>query len=369
MAVVYLATEKGLDRQVAVKVLKRSHAASETARARFEREARSSASLSHPKIVQVYRYGRLPDDTPYLVMRYVKGRTMEERVEAEGRLDLRTARKTLKSVASALAAAHKAGIIHRDIRPANVLWDDEGKEALLSDFGIAALQAPTGEQAARLTTIGQVIGNPRYLSPEQLREESITEMVDIYAFGILGYELLSGRGPYDGTNNAQLMAAHLQAEPRPLDELRGGAPADIADLLRRCLNKEPKKRPRAVDIERQLEESDPETSGAYASVPRPGQPDPTDIGELVKRRVPQIVISTAVAGGTTILAVSELDDRLPESAFPLTVALAIAALFASMVIGWFHGEKGEQTAPTLEYVLLGVIGVGWLAATVWILVG
>jgi len=369
MAVVYLATEKGLDRQVAVKVLKRSHAASETARARFEREARSSASLSHPKIVQVYRYGRLPDDTPYLVMRYVKGRTMEERVEAEGRLDLRTARKTLKSVASALAAAHKAGIIHRDIRPANVLWDDEGKEALLSDFGIAALQAPTGEQAARLTTIGQVIGNPRYLSPEQLREESITEMVDIYAFGILGYELLSGRGPYDGTNNAQLMAAHLQAEPRPLDERRGGAPADIADLLRRCLNKEPKKRPRAVDIERQLEESDPETSGAYASVPRPGQPDPTDIGELVKRRVPQIVISTAVAGGTTILAVSELDDRLPESAFPLTVALAIAALFASMVIGWFHGEKGEQTAPTLEYVLLGVIGVGWLAATVWILVG
>jgi serine/threonine-protein kinase len=367
MAVVYLATEKGLDRQVAVKVLKRSHAASETARARFEREARSSASLSHPKIVSVYRYGRLPDDTPYLVMRYVKGRTMEERVEAEGRLDLRTARKTLKSVASALAAAHKAGIIHRDIRPANVLWDDERKEGLLSDFGIAALQAPTGEQAARLTTVGQVIGNPRYLSPEQLREEAITEMVDIYAFGILGYELLSGRGPYDGSNNAQMMAAHLQAEPRPLEELRGGTPHDIADLLRRCLNKEPKKRPRAADIERMLEEGDPETSGAYAAVARPGHADPTDIQELVKRRVPQIVISTAVAGGTTILAVSELDDRLPESAFALTVALAIAALFASMVIGWFHGEKGEQTAPTLEYILLGVIGVGWLAATVWIL--
>lgn len=118
MASVYLATEHGLDRPVAVKVLKRSMAESETARARFEREAKASATLSHPKIVQVYRYGRLPDDTPYLVMRYVKGRTMEERIEAEGRMDLSTARQVLKTVASALAAAHKAGIIHRDIRPA-----------------------------------------------------------------------------------------------------------------------------------------------------------------------------------------------------------------------------------------------------------
>jgi serine/threonine-protein kinase len=370
MAVVYLATETGLDRQVAVKVLKRSHAASETARARFEREAKSSASLSHPKIVQVYRYGRLPDDTPYLVMRYVKGRTMEERIEAEGRLDLRTARGVLKSVASALAAAHKAGIIHRDIRPANVLWDDERKEGLLSDFGIAALQAPTGEQAARLTTVGQVIGNPRYLSPEQLREESITEMVDIYAFGILGYELLAGRGPYEGRNNAQMMAAHLQAEPRPLEELRGGAPADIADLLRRCLNKEPKKRPRAVDIERQLEEGDPDATGGYASIQRPAPADPTDIGELVKRRVPQIVVLALAAGAGLIGVVGELQgDVLPEGALRLTFPFVIAGILASTVIAWFHGEKGEQKAPTLEYTLLGVIAVGWLAATIWVVMG
>lgn len=370
MAVVYLATERGLDRQVAVKVLRQSHAASETARARFEREAKSSASLSHPKIVQVYRFGRLPNDTPYLVMRYVKGRTMEERIEAEGRLDLQTVRGTLKGVASALAAAHAAGIIHRDIRPANVLWDDERREALLSDFGIAALQAPTGEQAARLTTIGQVIGNPRYLSPEQLREESITEMVDIYAFGILGYELLSGRGPYDGSNNAQMMAAHLQAEPRPLEDLRGGAPHDLADVLRRCLNKEPRKRPRATDIERILEQGDPEATGGYASVPRPGQTDPTDVGELVKRRVPQIVAITLAAGAGLIGVVGELTgDVLPDISLRLTVPFVIAAVLVSTVIAWFHGEKGEQQATALEYTLLGVIGVGWLAATVWILMG
>jgi len=368
MAVVYLATERGLDRQVAVKVLKRSHAASETARARFEREARSSASLSHPKIVQVYRFGRLPDDTPYLVMRYVKGRTMEERIEAEGRLDLQMARGILAGVASALAAAHDAGIIHRDIRPANILWDDERREALLTDFGIAALQAPTGEQASRLTTVGQVIGNPRYLSPEQLREDAITEMVDIYAFGILGYELLSGRGPYDGSSNAQIMAAHIQGEPRPLEELRGGAPHDLADLLRRCLNKEPRKRPRATDIVRLLEQRDPGPSGAYASMPRPA-PDPTDPAELLKRRVPQIVLTTVVAGVGTVGLVGELVDRdvLPQLAFLLSLPFVVAAVAVASVIAWFHGEKGKQTAPALEYTLLAVIGVTWLAVSAWIL--
>ncbi len=370
MAVVYLGTEKGLDRQVAVKVLRRSHAESETARARFEREARSSASLSHPKIVQVYRYGRLPDDTPYLVMRYVKGRTMEDRIEAEGRMDLRTARQVLTAVASALTAAHKSGIIHRDIRPANVLWDDERREALLADFGIAALQAPTGEQSSRLTTVGQVIGNPRYMSPEQLQEESITEMVDIYAFGILGYELLAGRGPYDGRNNAQLMAAHLQAEPRPLEELRGGVPPELADLLKRCLNKQSKKRPRAADIIRILEESDPDRSGAHAAVGA-GSHDPTDFQELVKRRVPQIVLITLGVSGFSMGAIDMLGQNgvVPESTFRFAFPFFVAAVLASTVIAWFHGEAGKQKAPVLEYVLLGAIAAAWIAVTTWMVIG
>lgn len=365
MAVVYLATEKGLDRQVAVKVLKRSHAQSETARARFEREAKSSASLSHPKIVQVFRYGRLSDDTPYLVMHYVKGRTMEERLEAEGRMDLTTAREVLKTVASALAAAHASGIIHRDIRPANVLWDDDNREARLSDFGIAALQSPTGEQAGRLTTIGQVIGNPKYLSPEQLREEAITEAVDIYAFGILGYELLAGRGPYEGRNNAQMMAAHLQADPTPLEELRGGVPKALADLLRRCLNKDPKKRPRAADIVRILEAEDSANSGAHPSTASSAAHDPTDIQQLVKRRVPQIVIFTIIAGWGLLQVVSQFVEMsvLPQGAYQLTLPLVVAGVLASTVVAWFHGEKGKQQATALEYVLLGVIAIGWVAAT------
>lgn len=218
-----------------------------------------------------------------------------------------------------------------------------------------------------------MIGNPKYLSPEQLREESITEMVDIYAFGILGYELLAGRGPYEGTNNAQMMAAHLQAEPRPLEELRGGVPAELADLLRRCLNKNPKKRPRASDIVRILEEEDPAMSGAYASVAHPGAAavggDPTDIQELVKRRVPQIVLSTVAGGTALLLAVGGLagDEFLPRVAFPVTAVFVVAAILTSTVIAWFHGEKGKQNAPALEYTLLAVIAVAWIAGTALVL--
>lgn len=364
MAVAYLATERGLDRLVAIKVMKKSQVADETARRRFEREARASASLSHPGIVQVYRYGRLPDDTPFLVMHYVKGRTMEDRVEAEGGLELTSARAILASVASALAAAHAKGIIHRDVRPANVLWDDERQEALLSDFGIAALQTPTGEQVSRLTNMGEVIGSPRYLSPEQIKEEPLTEMVDIYAFGITGYELLTGRGPYDETGPVRLIAAHLHAEPRPLAELRPDAPADLADVLRRCLNKDPRKRPRAADIVRMLE-----SEGAGGALRPTGRGhEQADLQELVRRRVPQIVFVTAGVGWLLLELSSQLVDGgvLPNVFYRLTLPFVVAGVLASTVVSWFHGERGHQRAPLLEYVLLALVAVLWVGASVWI---
>lgn len=362
MAVVYLATETGLERPVAIKVLKGALATDETARARFEREAKASASLLHPSIVPVYRYGRLPDGTPYLVMRFVKGRTMEERVAAEGRLDLGTARDTLLSMAEALEVAHGAGIIHRDIRPANILWDQAAEKALLSDFGIAALLEPTGEQATRLTTAGQVIGDTTHMSPEQLREEPITEAVDVYALGVVGYELLTGRGPYDGKSAVQLITAHLQSEPRPLAELRPEVPSDLADLLARCLSKDAAKRPRARDVARILR-ADPAAAARGAVAHAASSGGATDVQELVRRRVPQIVIITFVAAGGLLGMVDQLvnNDILPGLAYALTWPLAVCGVLASAVIGWFHGEAGKQRAPAVEYALLAVITVAWVA--------
>lgn len=372
VAVVYLAKEKGLDRLVAVKVLRASQAQDETTRKRFEREARSSASLSHPKVVQVYRYGRLPDDTPYLVMRYVKGRTMEERLDAEGRLEPKTARRTLHEVASALAAAHANGIVHRDIRPANVLWDEDRDQALLSDFGIAALQAPSGEQSGRLTQVGQMIGNPKYMSPEQLKDEPLTELADIYSFGVMGYELVSGRGPFDAKSNAQWITAHLTSDPTPLSDLQPGVDRDVADLLLRCLHKDPRRRPRAADIASKLHSSQvtvaPMAPGAGFNPSAPAG-DHADLQELIKRRVPQIVLIAIAAGWGLMSVVDQLADRgvLGDIFYTLTLPFVAAGVSAATVIAWFHGEEGKQDTSVLEWILLSVIAVVWLTITVWML--
>ena len=366
MAAVYLAVETGLDRPVADKVLRQSSAGNEVARKRFEREARASAALSHPKIVQVYRYGRLRDRTPYLVMRFVKGRTMADRLEAEGRLDLKTAHRTLLEVASALAEAHAHGFIHRDVRPENILWDEEREESLLSDFGIAAIQAPTGEQAGRLTETGVMVGNPRYLSPEQLRDDPLTEVADIYAFGVTGYELVSGRGPFEATTNAEWIRAHLQEEARPLRELRPEVDAALADLLQRCLNKDPRLRPRATDVVRRLRAMGrADARGASVSETSDAPPD---LQELLRRRVPQIVLVAVGVGWGLMTLMDQLVDReiLADVFYQLTLPFVVAGILASTVVAWFHGERGKQSPTVLEWGLLGTILVIWLSVSAWI---
>jgi serine/threonine protein kinase len=360
VATVYLAKDKALGVLVAVKVLRPGKATDETARKRFEREARAAASMAdNPNAVAVTRFGRLPDQTPYLVMQYVKGRTMEERVKAEGRLSVREGTAVLLEVASALAAAHKKGIIHRDVRPGNVLWDEEKGRALLTDFGIAAVMDPSGPEATRLTKTGQLLGDPHYLSPEQLLDGEATELTDMYLFGVLGYELLSGQSPYVARSATEWIKAHLQQEPKDLRELRPDAPAALADLLRRCLNREPLHRPSAVDVIRALQGSvapGPQAA-AHAS-------DPSDITELLKRRVPQVLIVAVGAGVGLIQLADAMEDLLPPKTKLLTVIFVVASVLASAVIAWFHGERGKQKATATEYVLLSLIGVGWLVVTI-----
>ncbi|MCG6957700.1 MAG: serine/threonine protein kinase [Gemmatimonadetes bacterium] len=360
MATVYLAKDKALGVLVAVKVLRPGKVTDETARKRFEREARAAASMAdNPNAVSVTRFGRLPDQTPYLVMQYVKGRTMEERVKAEGRLSVREGTAVLLEVASALAAAHKKGIIHRDVRPGNVLWDEEKGRALLTDFGIAAVMDPSGPEATRLTKTGQLLGDPHYLSPEQLLDGQATELTDVYLFGVLGYELLTGEGPYIARTPTEWIKAHLQQEPKDLRELRPDVPAPLADLLRRCLSREPLHRPSASDVIRALQGgADPGTQ------PGAGASDTSDLAELLKRRVPQVVILTAGAGAGLIQLADALEDMLPEKTKPLTVIFSVAGVLAATVIAWFHGERGKQRATATEYVLLSLIGTGWLVVTI-----
>lgn len=380
MARVFLARDRALGRLVAVKVLRPGRAADETARKRFEREARASASLVHPNVVEVYRFGRLPDETPFLTMRFVKGRTMEDRLAAEGRLDQDEARRILAHVASALAAAHARGIVHRDVRPNNVLWDEERGEALLSDFGIAAILATSGQDATHLTLAGQRLGEVRYQAPEQLLDEDVTEFTDIYAFGVTGYEFLTGQGPYEATADHQLVAAHLEQEPRPLETLRPGVDPALADLLRRCLAREPKHRPTAADVARALAAQGAghgasqgasvggRTRASGMAGARTGEP--ADLQELIRRRVPQIVLIALGVGWGLMTLMDQLVDRdvLAGVFYRLTLPFAACGVAAAAVIAWYHGERGKQRAPLLEYTLLAIIAVIWVALSTWIIV-
>jgi serine/threonine-protein kinase len=370
MATVYLAKEKALGRLVAVKVLLPGRADEETARRRFEREAKAAASLVHPHVVQVFRFGRLADETPYLVMRFVKGRTMEERLKAEGRLSADLARRVLHDVTSALAAAHAQGIVHRDVRPANILWDEEADSANLTDFGIAALLTTGGDEATRLTKTGQMVGDPRYLSPEQLLDKDLTELADMYAVGILGYELFTGDGPYDAKTNTQWITAHLSADPKDLRHLRPDIEPEVADLLKRCLNREPNHRPSAADAARVLSgEAGLHSTGGHATS---GSFDSAaDVQQLIRRRVPQIVLVAGAAAMGFIGIVSDLVDRgtLGQIFWDLSLPFAICGVAASTVVAWFHGEKGRQEASVLEWILLGVIAVIWIAISAWMVVG
>ena len=191
-ATVFLARETALKRLVAVKVLSPKLSGNPKAVARFEREAQAAAALSHPNVVSVHGVGRLSGGTPYIVMQHVKGRTIADRLAAEGPLPDDDVRRILSAVASALTAAHKQGIVHRDVTPRAIMEEQETGRVLLTDFGIAAVMATgAGSSDGRLTVAGEVLGNPLYISPEQRRGEEVSDRSDVYSLGVVGLELLT----------------------------------------------------------------------------------------------------------------------------------------------------------------------------------
>lgn len=261
MGSVYLARDPTLKRDVAVKVLSPELADDAAPRARFQREAEAVAALSHPNVVAVYNVGRLANGVPYFVMQFVNGRSTADRVETDGPFDVPTAKRLLGEVASALAAAHRQGIVHRDIKPANILYDEESGRALVSDFGIAAVLEPDGTVAkpidaqrpdlaaavmTRLTMTGAMVGTPAYMSPEQLLAEPVTAKTDVYSLGLLGYEWLTGKGPYEISSPGEIIAAHIRDKPKPLRSVRQDVDPEVEAVLQACLSKEPAERPAAA---------------------------------------------------------------------------------------------------------------------------
>jgi serine/threonine protein kinase len=242
MAVVYLAHDPNFQREVAIKVLPREAMHDSTLYQRFQREARTIASLDHPAIVPVYDFGE-EDGQPFLVMRYLSGGSLAARIK-QGPLPVSEAAKVLLRIGGALDAAHAKGIVHRDLKPANILFDQHG-DAYLSDFGIAQLSEATSP-----LTGSAILGTPAYMSPEQIRGEGkVDGRADIYALGIVLFEMLTGKTPFTAATPAQVMMMHL-ANPTPrLPEGRTGLPKEINSVLVRALAKDPELRiPKASEL-------------------------------------------------------------------------------------------------------------------------
>ena len=238
MAVVYRATDLRLHRRVAIKVLPPELAFNADVRERFLREAQTSALLAHPSIVPIYTVDER-EGIVYFVMALVDGESLAQRLVREPRLPVAEARRLLAGVADALAYAHSQGVVHRDVKPDNIMLDLATGRPLVTDFGIA--RAAQGD--TRLTVTGVAIGTPAYMSPEQaLGERELDGRSDIYSLGVIGYQLLAGETPFKASNTPAMLVKHVSETPRPLAQLRPDTPPMLAHAIARALAKKPEDR-------------------------------------------------------------------------------------------------------------------------------
>jgi serine/threonine protein kinase/tetratricopeptide (TPR) repeat protein len=243
MATVYLAYDVRHERDVAVKVLRPDLAAT-LGPDRFLREIKIAAKLHHPHILPLYDSGEA-DGFLYYVMPYEAGQSLRDKLAKEGELPIGDAARLLRDVVDALAHAHQRGVVHRDIKPENILLS--GQHALVTDFGVAkAVSEATGRE--QLTTAGVALGTPAYMAPEQASAEPrVDQRADIYAVGVVAYELVTGRTPFAGLRAQAILTAHLTEPPAPVTSLRPTAPQQLAQLIMRCLAKRPADRPQTAE--------------------------------------------------------------------------------------------------------------------------
>jgi protein kinase-like protein len=245
-AMVYAGFDPQLKRDVAVKVLRPELAAVPAMRERFRREAEAVARLRHPHVIPIYAVGEA-DGIAWYVMPLVSGESLRARLDREGRLPATEARRILREAADALATAHRAGIIHRDIKPDNILLDGADRRVLLTDFGIAKALGPAPEPPEGLTATGVVIGTPQYMSPEQASGEPVDARSDIYSLGVVAYQMLTGQLPFAAATVAALLVKQMVEEAPSIMRQRPDCPGDLAAAVSRCLAKAPEQRWASAD--------------------------------------------------------------------------------------------------------------------------
>jgi eukaryotic-like serine/threonine-protein kinase len=232
MAEVWCAEDDVLGRRVALKLLGSRFAEDDEFRERFRREARAAAGLTHPNIVGIFDRGDW-DGTPYIAMELVDGRTLKDLVRERGPLPPDVATNIMLQILSALGYAHRRGIVHRDVKPDNILFDED-ENAVITDFGIA-----TARFHGRLTGTGRAMGTPHYMSPEQAMGKMVDGRSDLYAVGVMLYEMLLGFPPFDGADSYSVGYKHVHEAPVAPDVVDSRTPKALAEIVMRCLAKNP----------------------------------------------------------------------------------------------------------------------------------
>ncbi len=244
MSVVYLAEQINIGRKVALKLLHEEYARDDVFIRRFRQEAKLAASLSHRNVIQIFDFDQAEDGNLFIAMEYVVGKNLKQLIRAES-LGIAHAVRLAIQIADGLAAAHRAGVIHRDIKPENIMVVSQGNEVKLMDFGIARLREAGA--STRLTRAGMIMGTPAYMAPEQIEGRDITEKTDIYAFGIVLYEMLSKAVPFAAPTPAAVLMKHLKETPVPLRKLRREIPPRLERIVIQALEKRPERRPRKME--------------------------------------------------------------------------------------------------------------------------
>jgi Tol biopolymer transport system component len=271
MGEVYRARDARLGRDVALKVLPADRLSDPARRARFEQEARAVAALNHPHIVTIHEIEKA-GDTDFIVMELVPGKTLDALIPRQG-MRLGEALRIAIPLADALAAAHAAGIVHRDVKPANVMVTSDGVAKVL-DFGLAKLTQAGGggedvttlDAQARLSRLGSVAGTPAYMSPEQAAGGTVDARSDVFSFGAVLYEMVTGRRPFGGGSSAEMLATLLKEQPKAPSELVPDVPRELERIILRCLRKEPERRfQHMLDLKVELEEVKEESDSPAAA--------------------------------------------------------------------------------------------------------
>jgi eukaryotic-like serine/threonine-protein kinase len=349
MSRVFLATENRLNRKVVVKVLSPDLAASLSAE-RFEREIQLAAQLQQANIVPLIATGET-NGLPYFTMPFVEGESLRKRIAARGTFTIPECVSILRDVARALSYAHSSGVVHRDIKPDNVLLSHGA--AVVTDFGIAKAlsDSRTESGSSSLTQTGTSLGSPAYMAPEQIAADpNVDHRADLYAFGCMGYELLAGQPPFTADAPQRVIAAHLTEKPKPIAELRPDVPRSLAAIIMRCLEKDPADRPQgAAEILTALESvstSDPAITTA------PPRETSTSTGRRLAV-IAAVLLLVVVAGA----AVRKFYNRTDNSAADRSVAvLPLANLSGDKANDYFGEGLAEEITGALAKAGLRVVG-------------